>query len=436
MTRRVLRVSITALQPLALGTASEVSFFTGSHAFVPGSVLRGALAAAWIAEKGPPASGDSAAQFRELFDGEIRFGPLDPDGSFRVPLSVTTCKYPRGQACAATVVDLAFEPVAPCPGCGRRMAPSKGQLTLPDEARLRRVVRTSIDPKTMRVKEGELYGHDALPAGTRLTGTVFGTDGWLLKPRTLRLGGRRSVGGAADYHADEANPPAAPSTSGTLVVRLTSPAVFVDQAGRPRLDPDPDLDLPAGVRLDESWTRPLVWSGWHAASRLPKPADVCAAPGSTYRLVGDPATVDAFAQRMLDDGIGLRRAEGFGVAEIAEGPWRPPAVHAQRPAAPAEPQGGVRARLRVLRDLDLQPEQRAWLVGALRGLQIEQQRAQTSPEQATGVDKVLDELMRQPTATALTGRQREGIRTALAEVDPVTLRDLTTLAIADEGPLR
>ena len=43
------RVTATARQRLALGTAAEMSYFTGGHDHVPGSVLRGALAAVWIA---------------------------------------------------------------------------------------------------------------------------------------------------------------------------------------------------------------------------------------------------------------------------------------------------------------------------------------------------------------------------------------------------
>jgi CRISPR-associated protein Csx10 len=244
------------------------------------------------------------------------------------------------------------------------------------------------------------------------------------------------------------------ATGGTLVLRLTGPAVFVDPAGRPRLEPDRDLDLPNGIEVDAAWTRPLHWSGWHAASRLPKPTDVCAAPGSTYRLTADPAILDAFAQRVLDEGIGLRRAEGFGVVEIATAPWRPPVppVRGVVPPDEAQPtaQTTVQARMRSLQELALPPQGRAWLVGALRSLQIEQLRAlsgqQTiSPGTAAEVDTILKELMRQPTAMDLTGRQRDGIRGALTGIDPATLRDLTTLVIAayahdpaaaSEGPHR
>ena len=433
-------VTVTAQQPLALGVTSEVSFFTDSHPFVPGSVLRGALAAAWIAEYGPPTAENPDAdpsRFRELFDGGIRYGPLYAAGSTRVPISVLRCKYPNESACDTTVVDQAFEATVPCPGCGRRLEQSKGALTSPAGGTLRRTVRTSIDEATGRAREGELYAKAAIPAGTVLTGTIHGADAWLRQSRTLRLGGRRSVGGGATFCAepgpavdagDLTLPPGTP-----LVVRLVSPAIFVDVAGRPRLEPDPTLDLagaqPGVVVPDRSWTRPVTWEGWHAASRLPKPVETCAAAGSTYRFTGEPHALARLADRILREGIGLRRAEGFGVAEIATRPWRP-----TKPAPTTQPVGDTtptttaeaHRRLRNLQVLKLDEVQRPWLVDALRGLQIEIQRA-------ASLDEVLDAVLAQPTALGMTGRQREAIRTTLAGITPQDLRNLTILAATAPG---
>ena len=95
----ILRVTVTARQRLALGVASEVSYFTGTHSFVPGSVLRGALAAAWIAEHGPPAGGSAA--FGGLFDGPVRYGPMYVPGTVVVPVSARLCKYPKDGRCQA-----------------------------------------------------------------------------------------------------------------------------------------------------------------------------------------------------------------------------------------------------------------------------------------------------------------------------------------------
>ena len=184
-----LAVTVVARQRLALGTGSEVSFFTGSHAFVPGSVLRGALAAAWIAEHGPPAPGSSEqAWFRDVFDGPVRYGPLQVPGSFVQPVSARRCKYTKNGACERAVVDAAFESGTTCPECGGPTEPGKGQVTLPPGVMLDRITRTSIDRKTGKAAEGELYSHGALPAGTRLEGVIYGRDPWLERPRARNWG--------------------------------------------------------------------------------------------------------------------------------------------------------------------------------------------------------------------------------------------------------
>jgi len=198
-----LAVTVLARQRLALGVGSEVSYFTGTHLYAPGSVVRGALAAAWIAENGPPDRADPAKrrEFGDLFDGAIRFGPLHVQGSDRVPVSAYLCKYPRTDDCRLVAVDRAFESGSDCPACRGPLEQGKGEVQLPDGVSAARVMRTSIDRQTGRAKVDELYAHGALPAGSRLEGTIFGRHPWLEAARRLRLGGRRTVGGAADYHA-------------------------------------------------------------------------------------------------------------------------------------------------------------------------------------------------------------------------------------------
>lgn len=430
-----LKVTVRAEQPLALGITAEVSFFTNSHPFVPGSVLRGALAAAWIAEYGPPTRARGVAhaeRFRELFDGRIRYGPLFPAGSQREPLSVRHCKYPKSDslaACQAVAVDLAFERRDSCTGCGGELEPSKGELILPAGLVLHRRVRTSIDPTTSLARDGHLYATAAIPVGTSLVGRVHGTHPWLVDPRVLRLGGRRSVGGAAAYRVEPA-PVASVSLAvgDPLVFRLVSPAILVDMAGRPRLDPDPDLDLGEGLALADSWSRPMPWDGWHAASGLPKPREICAAAGSTYRVTGNHDDLVRLGDRLLRRGLGLRRAEGFGAVEIAAGPWqRVTAEPSPAPVANAE----VHASLKRLKELNLHRPEWRWLTGALRELQLERQRLATRGAVAPGaLGPVLEALLTQPTAARLSGSQRDRVRSAVADLSSDQLRDLTTLALA------
>ena len=128
--RGSLRVTVTARQRLALGVGSEVSYFTGTHPFAPGSVLRGALAAAWIAENGPPTSGGGAAAFRELFDGPIRYGPMFVPGTVVVPVSARRCKYPAMRAASPRRWTRRSRREC-CPACGGRWSPARDRSSCP-----------------------------------------------------------------------------------------------------------------------------------------------------------------------------------------------------------------------------------------------------------------------------------------------------------------
>ena len=447
----MLAVTVVARQRMALGTGSEVSFFTGSHAFVPGSVLRGALAAAWIAEHGPPEPGSSEqAWFSHLFDGPVRYGALQVPGSFVQPVSARRCKYPKDSACENAVVDAAFEPGVNCPACDGPTEPGKGQVTLPPGVMLDRITRTSISPKTGKAADGELYSHGALPAGTRLEGFIHGRDPWLEKPRGLRLGGRRTVGGAADYLVEPAPLPEAAAAwegTGPLVIRLTSPGVFVDVAGRPRLEPDPVLDLD-GAEVERSWARPVTWTGWHAASALPKPEELCAVTGSTYRLAGPPGVLRGLAERLPAEGAGLRRTEGFGGIEVVTEPWRVPAASEQHTAeeqATERDGGGAEVQamklLARLQELRLSEDQRRWVISALGDLQRDRERSASGQPSAEGEEDLVVALLHQPAALDLAGRQREELRKVFRETDSGLLRDVATLLAvhptgSGEGPAR
>lgn len=435
---RMLAVSVIARQRLALGTGSEVSFFTGTYPFVPGSVLRGALAAAWIAEHGPPAPGNGAqARFRELFDGPVRYGPLHIPGSFVQPVSARLCKYPKTSACERAAIDAAFEPSRACPVCGGPAEAGKGQVQLPPGVTPARITRTSIDPKTGKATDGELYAHGALPAGTRLEGYIHGQDPWLEKPRQLRLGGRRTVGGAADYTAEPAAPAGRAGAwdgASPLVIRLTSPGVFADVAGRPRLDPDPVLDLDGAI-VERSWTRPVTWPGWHAASALPKPEELCAAAGSTYRLTGPPGILRGLAEQLPAHGAGLRRTEGFGDVEVATGPWRLPAEHRQPDGGGAGTNADARALefAAGLRDLRLSEDEQRWVIAALRDLQLDRERMASGQHRSAAEEDLVTFLLGQPAAQRFSGRQRDRLRAAFGETDTLLLRDVATLLAGTLG---
>jgi len=62
-------------------------------------------------------------------------------------------------------------------------------------------------------------------------------------------------------------------------------------------------------------------SGWHLASGTPKPGDIAIAPGAVVKL-REPGRDKVL--KLLERGLGTRRAEGFGWLEQVTKPWRPP----------------------------------------------------------------------------------------------------------------
>jgi len=320
----VIRVEVRAEQPLHLGSRLDAGWLTDTHRFVPGSVLRGALAAVWLAEHRPPkpdTRGD--VEFQRLFEGGVRFGPLYPSDDALRPLSVFGCKYADDDACRGFTHDAAFDGAAPaaCPHCGSPVEASKGHV---DGVRVVEHTRAQLDERE-RAAEGRLYTRRALPAATRLTGLIDGDPGaelaWLVHTEyAVRFGGRRSTSGLATLSASaEASPTAFTGflpDQRRLVVRLLAPGIFVDELGRPSWLPDiAELSAILGVPVafDAVFARPTVVSGWHAASNLPKPRDFAVAAGSVFVLRFDAGLPDhADLHRLWQAGLGLRRAEGNG----------------------------------------------------------------------------------------------------------------------------
>jgi CRISPR-associated protein Csx10 len=337
----VIRIDVTAQQVIHLGVRPDAGWLTDTHRFVPGSVLRGALAAAWLARNRPPRPDTrNDAEFQRIFEGAVRFGPLYPADDALRPLSIFGCKYPVGRACRDYAHDAAFDDPAPetCPRCG--ISPteaSKGDII---GAAVAEHTRVELDDSEC-AKEGQLFTRRALKAQSRLTGLVDGSpDGdlaWLLDGQLpVRLGGRRSTAGLALLSARAEPPPTSftgwLSDARRLVVRLLSPGIFVDGLGQPAWLPDTGAIgelLGVEVALDAAFARPTMVTGWHAVSNLPKPRDFAVAAGTVYVLRFDGNLPDHTAlSRLWRAGLGLRRAEGNGWISLQR--WSPPAAPPRR----------------------------------------------------------------------------------------------------------
>lgn len=162
-----------------------------------------------------------------------------------------------------------------CPHCGKGTDTGKGEVT---GVRVRRIMRTRLD-KEGRALDGNLYARHELESGLTYRGHLGGQHSWLAQPRQIWLGGRTSTCGLAAIHvADEPaglvarTIPASPRPDGALVIRFASPAVIVDDAGRPTLDPATEILrvlglAPAALRESRCWARPTRVVGHPDAGR-------------------------------------------------------------------------------------------------------------------------------------------------------------------------
>ncbi|SNR87885.1 CRISPR-associated protein Csx10 [Haloechinothrix alba] len=304
-------------EPVAAVRHIRSDFRQDVYDHVPGTVLRGALAAAWIQRHGAPSPDDP--EFAAIFEGDGSFGPLHHRNgtSLPTPLSVKTHKYRPGERCKQLWWDRATaEDAATCPECHGALDASKGAPV--GRVEQHRRTRAALDEQGV-AKDGHLFSQNTLPAGMRLTGWVYGpaARAFAHDTETLFLGARRSVGGQARVTIDrEAEPDPVELDGSTIVLRLASPGIFVDAFGLPSEVPDiEELSEQLGVpveSIEQRWTRWTESGGWHAASGLPKPTERAVLPGSTYRVrCAEPASEPA-RRRLMARGIGLRRREGYG----------------------------------------------------------------------------------------------------------------------------
>jgi CRISPR-associated protein Csx10 len=313
-------LTLTLRQPAQIGDKARSDFVLGTQDHLPGSVVRGAFAAAWIAAHGQPSrSSPRRQEFLRLFEGGVRFGPLFA-GTEVTPLSVVSHKYGDGQDCQVVEYDRAVHDDVPqwCPDCGSPVEHRRGLRGGP--VRLRRRTSVAIAPSGV-TRRGQIVTRDTLETGQAFRGTLLTSDpallGVLAGLGPVRVGGRRTTHGTAEVSIRDSGPPptAQRRDDGRLIIRLRSPGIFTDEQGRPSRDPDPgELNEVLGgpVHVTRRWTRWQNVGGWHLASGLPKPVELAVAAGSTYLLESEhPVPGEALAA-LGARGLGLRRHEGFG----------------------------------------------------------------------------------------------------------------------------
>ncbi|MEV6229056.1 type III-B CRISPR module-associated Cmr3 family protein [Saccharopolyspora shandongensis] len=326
------RLTVTLDEPVAASRRFRTDFAHDAYDHIPGTVLRGALAAVWIRERGAPT--DDSREFLDVFEGDGSFGPLHPAAGVPVPVSVQRHKYQHDpDKCRRLWWDRALDEGAEvCDQCDQQLEPSKGEAMRSASCTTR--TRVALDERGV-AKEGQLFRQNSLAARTVLTGWVHGPavralhlDGQLID--VLQLGGRRSVQGGATLHADfDAEPEPVEqreNRDGTadIILRLLAPGVFVDELGvpyhEPCLDEISDVLEVDVTKVVGSWIRWIEVGGWHAASGLPKPTERAVQAGSTYRIRCETPASEENRRKLMARGVGLRRREGFGALYTPQPP--------------------------------------------------------------------------------------------------------------------
>lgn len=343
-----IEVEATAGSDLLLRDSQRRDNVMTSHDYIPGSAIRGHLAARWLARHGGP---DEA--FHQAFDrGLVTFSHANPlvEGRLAIPapLTLRTCKTHRlgpGHLAAST----AFAADVPsCPhashgeagGSTRRVqgyVTADGHVLGPGALRVVRTrIGTTDDPLGRGVAaDGALFTESRLAAGTQFTIRIEGRQDLVEQLRDLldpdgdvvTVGRARTVMGRLETGAST-DPveilPVEPAGGDVHTLTFVSDTVLLDRLQRSVVAlGDPAVlastlasELGVDVSADHldvlpgTQVRPTLVGGWDAQDRGPKPTDIAVAAGSTIAFrVRSPELIAALARAPR---LGWRRAEGFG----------------------------------------------------------------------------------------------------------------------------
>jgi CRISPR-associated protein Csx10 len=357
--------TIRLLEPvLANSLAGDVNSAC-SLPFVPGALIRGIVIQAYL-EKNNSAELDAAdPETRRLFfNGATRYLNAYPFvqtyGRRASPVPLSWRKR-KGEVPPHEIYDLSVAPEEtgePLESLGQGVCCTLlGESAYGIKYEEQINVHTQRDAKKGRAtkEHGAVFRYEALPAGALLagvilTGSASEADAMkdLIDGRTILLGKARTAGyGQAtvetvevwagnwreaeisptdsdeerrdesgesreDYGGDE------PEQLSSFTLTFLSDAIVRDEKGQHTLDPLPALRKRLNNQFNLTtgegsiFRQSEVVGGFNRKWGLPLPQVAAIAAGSVFVIKADPPVSVATLRRLEDEGIGERRAEGFG----------------------------------------------------------------------------------------------------------------------------
>lgn len=365
----MLRISldVETKQPVVLARSHFSGNIVYTVDYIPGSALRGAMASRFIERNGKPE--DNWGKFKKYFcSDKVRFENIyiyiadGPNYVFPIPLSSKTCKAYNGflwddekTGPHHGVSDYLTKEIPDyCPKCKHKtpLASINGFYSVsgPDRyGSIRRVdvkkrfsMHNEIEDETQRTKEGVLYTLEQIAEEQKFKGSIIFADEGIRKNFKNDVIGENDefylyVGQARSRGMGQIGIKKAFDDSSfdrgffpTLEERLNnfdkncfsvtfySDAILVDEYLRCLTSlTSTYLSKMLRVKLDslKTFSAHHIVSGWHSGARLPKEDDIAITKGSTFlfqyngdeqeKLVKGLSTLE-------EEGIGLRRNEGFG----------------------------------------------------------------------------------------------------------------------------
>ncbi len=352
---KVITYRVTLLEPTLVTALDGDPNSAATFGFLPGSVLRGAIIHKYSRAKNIAQQdllNDRNAS-RLFFDGMTLYLNGYPlfEGQRALPAPVSWQKKKSEDTPPYTIYDFAIKDASADPnlkptekpqwkGVGETFCVMEGRVVKFARAETQLAVHTARNRRFGRPQEarrvqlqagedrGAIYRYEALAKGQTFEAAILcdqDDDANLLKDLLqgeVSLGGSRSGGyGRAQFHdpqkIDEWHESASQSHASLLIVTLLSDALVHDSNGQFVVDADAvqkSIEARLGglsLKRLNAFMRARAVGGFNRKWGLPLPQTLAIGMGSVF-VFDNPKCTDEQLRALVEQGIGERRAEGFG----------------------------------------------------------------------------------------------------------------------------